>query len=183
MKNYRLIWSLATLALLVAGYLMMPATMKAADTPDSPDITKLLGDARVQAVYLRHDAEDMEMFTRSSYSWESYAGKLDMMKEHINATGKLLTKLREAEPNGSVWQKTAIWRVEPLLKELAENTETTIKFLNTNKGKVHLPEFKDYVMANSDMAANLETLIKDFLTYGNLKQRLDRLGNKLEISG
>ncbi|HVO97758.1 MAG TPA: hypothetical protein VMT15_06815 [Bryobacteraceae bacterium] len=183
MKNYRLIASLATLALLVAGYLMMPATMKAADTPDSPEITKLLADARVQAIDLRHDAEDMEMYTRSSYSPESYAEKLELMKQHVNTTGKLLAKLRDAEANGSIWQKTAIWRVDPLLKELAENTQRMITFFNANKTKTHFPEFRDWVKANSDLAGNLETLIKDFLTYGDLKQKLDRLGSRLEITG
>ena len=41
MKNYRRTGSLLTPALLVAGYLMIPATMKAAETGDSAEIARL----------------------------------------------------------------------------------------------------------------------------------------------
>jgi len=183
MKNFRLIASLAAVALFVAGFLMVPATMRAADTPDSPEITSLLLDARTQAVDLRRAAEDMETFTRGGEEWQSFAAKLDILKERVNATGKLVAKMKDAEAHGAIWQQTAIRRVEPLLREMAANTDSTIRFLNANKTKVHFPEFRDYVRTNADMAVSLESLVKNFLTYGELKQKLDRLGNKLEIGG
>jgi hypothetical protein len=55
----------------------------------------------------------------------------------------LLAKLRDARGAGSAWQQTAIKRIEPLLKELAANTEITIKYLNENQNKVHFKEFRD----------------------------------------
>ena len=101
----------------------------------------------------------------------------------MNNTGKLLTKLQAEESDGSVWQQTAIRRIEPLLKELAANTEKTITFLNENKTKIHFTDFKDYVQMNCEIATNLEELIRDFVNYGEAKQKLDRLGAKLEITG
>ena len=44
-----------------------------------------------------------------------------MVKGHVNNTGKLLAKLKDAEATGSPWQQTAIKRIEPLLKEMADN--------------------------------------------------------------
>jgi hypothetical protein len=183
MKNYRGIAGLVTPALLVAGYLIIPPTMKAAETGDSTQISQLLADAKAEAVELKHDSADMESFTKSKLSWESYASKVEMIKGHVNSTGKLLVKLQEAEATASPWQEAAIRRIEPLLKELAANTEATIKHLNENRTKIHVTEFKDYVKANYELATDLEALIRNFVNYGEAKQKFERLGEKLEITG
>ena len=133
MKSYKRIAGLVTPALLVAGCFIASTNVKAAESEDSPKITALLADAKAEAVQLKDDSTDMESFTRGGLSWESYADKIEMIKEHVNNTGKLLTKLQAEESDGSSWQQTAIRRIEPLLKELAANTETTINHLNENR--------------------------------------------------
>jgi len=183
MKKYRGITSLVTPALLVAGCFIASTSVKAAESDDHPKITALLADAKAEAIELKNDSTDMESFTRSSLSWESYAHKIEMIKEHVNNSGKLLSKLQAEESNGSPWQQTAIRRIEPLLKELAANTETTINYLNQNKTKIHFTDFKDYVQMNCEIATNLEELIRDFVNYGEAKQKLERLAEKLEITG
>jgi hypothetical protein len=183
MKGYRRIAGLVTPALLLAGCFIAATNVKAAETGDSPKITALLADAKAEAVQLKDDSTEMESFTRGGLRWESYAGKIEMIKEHVNNTGKLLTKLQAEESDGSVWQQTAIKRIEPLLKELAANTEKTIAYLNEHKTKIHFSDFKDYVQMNCEIAANLEELIRDFVNYGEAKQKLDRLAAKLEITG
>ncbi len=182
MKNYRAMAGLGTLALLVAGYLSMPTTMKAAGTGDFAHISQLLADAKAEAVELKNDSGDMESFIRSKLSWASYASKVEMIKGHVNNTGKLLAKLKEVESSGAPWQRTAIKRIEPLLKELATNTEATINHLNENKTNVHSTEFKDYVKANFELATDFEALIRDFVNYGEAKEKVEHLGGKLEVS-
>jgi len=103
------------------------------------------------------------------------------MKTHINAAGKLLTQLKNAEAGGEPWQQEAIRRIEPLLREMADNTTTTIKYLDANKNKVHMQEFKDLVESNLDIAKNLEGLIRDFVNFGNAKGRYEELRQKLEL--
>ena len=183
MKDYRGIVSLSTFALLVAGYLVIPATTKASEARDSAQINQLLAEAKAEAIQLRDDSGDMDSFVRSRPSWESYAGKVEMIKGHVNNTGKLLARLRDAEATGSPWQQAAINRIEPLLKELAANTEGTINHLNENRSRIHFTEFKNYVKANYELATDLEALIRDFVNYGEAKQKLDRLAEKLEITG
>jgi hypothetical protein len=183
MKTYRNLAGLLTLALLVAGYLMIPTAARAADSQDSAQISKLLADAKAEALELKHDSSEMESFTRSNSSWGAYTEQVALIKEHVNNTGKLLTKLQDAEATGSPWQQAAIKRIEPLLKELAANTEVTINHLNNNPSKIHHLEFKDYVKANFELAADLESLIRDFVNYGETKHKFERLGEKLEVSG
>lgn len=124
MKSYRGIAGLVMPALLVAGCLMIPNAAKAADA-DSAQIGKLLADAKVEAFALKADAEDMESFTSSNLSWLTYAKKIEMIKEHVGNSGRLLSDLRTARAEGSTWQQTAIDRIGPYLADLAANTEAT----------------------------------------------------------
>lgn len=181
MKNYRGLVGLTSLALLAAGF-MVPTALKAAEAGDSAQIATLLADAKAEAVQLKDDSSDMESFVRSKLSWVTFADKVQMIKGHVNHTGKLLVKLQDAEATGSPWQRTAIQQIEPLLKELAANTETTIAYLNENKEKIHFPPFQEYVKANYELATDLEALIRDFVNYGEAKQKYERLAKKLEVT-
>lgn len=166
-------------ALLLAGYLVSPASIKAVDTSDSEKITKLLADAKQEAVELKLDSADLAQFTYSNATYVSYSHKITLIREHVNATGKLLAQLQQEETAGSPWQQAAIKQIEPLLRELADNTTATIERLNENKLNVHFPEFKEYARANYDLATDLEALIHDFVNYAEAKEKMDQSQKKI----
>jgi hypothetical protein len=170
------------LVLLTAGYFAIPIAAKAAELVDSPAITKLLADTKTAAAQLKDDSADMQTFVGSSATWQSYAAKLDMIKEHVNNAGRLFAKLKDAEATGSPWQQMAIKQIEPLLRELAANTGATIKHLNENQNKVHFPAFRDYVRANYQLATDLEALIRDFMEFEGAQEKFDSSTSKLETS-
>jgi hypothetical protein len=173
MKNDRTLNSV-TLALLAVGCLMIPSALKAAETSDSAEITKLLADTKSVAIQLKTDSSQMESFTRSKLSWESYAAKLDTIKKHINNAGQLVAKLKDAESSGSPWQQATTKRIEPLLQEMADNLTATINHLNDNKSKIHFPEFKDYVKTNYSLATDMEAMVRAAVDYGNDKAKFER---------
>lgn len=179
MKNLWRLGGLLAPTILIAGYLA--PTNAAAIIGDSEDVNQLLADAKSEAVELKVDSEHMNSFTNSNVSWQTYADKIELIKTHVNNTGKVLAKLRDAESAGAPWQQTAIQRIEPLLRELADNTGTTIRYLSENQTKVHFTEFRDYVKANYELSTNLEALISDYVAYGEHKQETLRLGEKLEV--
>ena len=121
------------LTFLVSCFIVTPATLKAAAPVESDELTQLLNETKTEAVELLNDSAELEAFSRSQISWESHAGRIEMIKEHVNNAGKLLAKMKDVEVTGSTWQQAAIKRVEPLLRELATNTETVIAHLNENK--------------------------------------------------
>jgi hypothetical protein len=180
MKLNRVV-SFAAPALLSAA-MFFPAVLRAGQTSGLPEISKLLADTKAEAVELKADAADLDSFVRSNLSWMTHAKKIDLIKEHVNNTGKLLAKLKEAESLGSPWQQTAIARIEPLLRELAANTETVIQRLNENSAKIHFPEYRACVKTHYELASDLEALIRDFVSYGETKEKLDRLQRKLEVT-
>jgi hypothetical protein len=177
MKNYRKLDSVAV-ALLAAGCLMIPTALKAVGTPDSADITKLLAEAKAEAVQLKIGSAQLDAFWGSKISWQSYARKLETIRGNINNAGQLLVKLKAAESTGSPWQQTTIKQVETLLREMADNLTATIKHLKDNPQKVHFPEFTDYVKSNYALAVDLEALLRASVEYGTDKAKFERLSSE-----
>ena len=181
MKQYRTTaWAIASAV--VAGALAFSGAAKAADFTDSEHVSKLLSEAKMQAYQLREDAAIMETFTRSNVSAESHATAITQIKEHVNALGRQLTKLKEARDLAAPWQKTAIDRIEPFLNELEGYTNAVIEQVNANPTKLNTPEYRDYLEANADYASDLAAMIADFVNYGNTKHKFERLNKKLEVS-
>jgi len=174
MKYHKLL-ALAAPVLLFA----VPAVMKAADQPDSEQVSKLLSEARTMSFQLKEDAIEMETFTRQTVSWQSHAAAINQIRDHVNALGKQAAKLKEARSSASPWQRTAIDRMEPYLDELGGYITAAVEHVNDKKHT--LAEYNDYLEANADYATDLCNMISNFVDYGKTRQRLDRLGSKLEI--
>ncbi len=145
---------------------------------DSAEASKPLQDARTSAAQLRGDSVQMESSTRSELSWESHAHQIDVIKEHINRTGKIAADLHNARDGAEPWQQDAIDRITPLLQEMASNAESIIDHLNDRKQTWH-PEYQGYLKSNADLATDLSKLIGDYVDYGQAKSRTEKLGQKV----
>lgn len=171
-------------ALMLAGFIVPSPPVKAAvnpaANPDSEQVSKLLSEAKTMAFQLKEDAVAMETYTRMNASWESHSAAINQIKEHINALGKQVVKLRAAAGAASPWQKTAVDRISPYLDEMAGYTTAVIERLNGDR-KHNIADYKDYLEANADYATDLAAMIADFVDYGNAKDRTQRLGAKLEV--
>jgi hypothetical protein len=166
---------------LLAGFLVASSTVSAADVPDSEQVSKLLSEAKTMAFQLKEDAGTMESYTRSNVTWESHAITITQIKEHVNALGRQVAKLKDAKNSASPWQKTVIDRINPFMDELGGYTEAVIEHLNKKPKLLTTAEYKDYLEANADYAGDLAAMIGDFVDYGKTKQRLERLAGKLEV--
>lgn len=150
---------------------------------DSKQVTDLLDQAKTQAAQLKSDAVDMQSFPQSNLSWETHADKIMAIKQDVNNVGQTMAKLNAAESEASSWQKTAIDRVNPLLKELADNTTAIIDHLNREHGRLlNTPEHKDLLNDNADLATDLSAMIADFVDYGRTRAKYFELRHKLELS-
>jgi hypothetical protein len=172
------------LSLLAAGCLLISPNASAGETSSgsSEEVTQLLSQIKTEAIALRDDTDVLASWTRSKQvSWESHAGKLDEIKEHVNQAGELLDKLNKARDGGaSQWQHQAIDRVYPLLKELADNTEATMSHFKDNKSTIHLSAYGDYAKAGYTLAKELTTLISDYVDFGDHEAEFHRLQDKLQ---
>jgi hypothetical protein len=56
-----------------------------------------------------------------------------------------------------------------------------IQYINKTPRRFVSGEYKEFVEANADIAQQLSGMISDFVNYGNTKNRLEHLTNKLEL--
>jgi hypothetical protein len=143
--------------------------------------SQLLEQTRSVSAQLNRDVVQMESFTRSKVSWETHATQINTIKAHINNAGKLVGQLEDARGSAAQWQRDAIDRITPLLKEMASNTEAIINHLNKAK-RVWDPPYQEYLKANHELSDELTKAIGDFVDYGNTREKLETLEKKLETS-
>jgi hypothetical protein len=67
-KHQKTVWMTAT-AFIAAGLMAVPPAIRAADVPDSEQVSKLLSETKTMAFQLKEDAETMESYARSSVAW------------------------------------------------------------------------------------------------------------------
>ncbi|MCU1304603.1 MAG: hypothetical protein JWQ87_4887 [Candidatus Sulfotelmatobacter sp.] len=170
---------LATFMLILFPALSTPAASRG---EENAEVTRLLADAREKAAALSKDADDMESMTRTDASWQSHAMMLETVKEHVNDLGRTMEKLNAARDSASDWQKQAIDRAMPLMKDLAANTTAAINHLNQNKTRPTSGSYAEYLKENAETAHQLSDLISSFVRYGDTRARLDKLEHRLEIA-
>jgi hypothetical protein len=168
-----------TLILIVFSSL---AFARAASNDENGEVIRLLADAREKAAVLSEDADEMEALTRSEVSWQSHAAMLETIKEHVNDLGRTMEKLNEKRDGASEWQRQAIDRAMPLMKELAANTTAAINHLRENKLRPTSGSYTDYLKQNAETAHELADMISSFVRYGDTRAKLDKLEHKLEIA-
>jgi hypothetical protein len=169
-------------AALSVGVLLTTAPLSAdSRRTDSEQVSKLLSDAKSEALVLERDAEQLSAFTQSSVSWQSYADQLSQIRTHVNKVGSIIQQLDDLRVISSQWQKIAINRLTPLLNDLAENTQQTIARLNANPGAVHSVSYRKYVSTHQELASDLASMIGSFVDYGKTKEKFDALTRKLEL--
>jgi len=170
-------------AVLVLGGFAGAFTVRAADKPDSEQVSKLLSEARNMAFQLKDDADTMQTFTMTKVSWETHRDAMSRIKEHVNAFAQKVDELKAAKEEASPWQRTVIERIDPFIDELNGYSEAVIENLSKHPERLNTPEYKEYLNANADFAADMASMIADFVDYGRTKDRLENLGYKLEVPG
>jgi hypothetical protein len=142
-------------------------TAQAEEKPDSEQVSQLLSDIATQSFQLKADAFMLEY--ESTHSNVNSRARLEQVTKDISEAGRKLALLGELRPSASRSQAETVDRVQPLLKELIGNSEILIGSLAS--------ESKTVIAARASMSSDLASLIADFVSYGNSKQRVDRATN------
>lgn len=166
----------------VLALALLGATSLMAQVADSEHVSKLLANAKTQAISAADDAELLQSYTRSQLSLTSHSAQIERIRGHVNELGRTVNDLKAARAEASPWQQLAIDRIDPLLQEMADTLTATIKHMNDNPGRIHMQPFRDYVAANYDLTNRAASVIRDFVEYGKVKARVQELEQKLEIT-
>ncbi len=174
--------SLLTLALtalfvLVAG----PSYATAQTNPDSAQITQLLKQAKSYATQAESDAAELDSYSGSSLQWHTHAQQLEKIRSHVNNLGKLHQQMIDMRHEGSPWQQEAIDRIDPLLRQMADQLTATIEHGNENVNRIHMMKYKNYARATHELATQTARLISDVVAYEKAKSRAEALEQQLEL--
>lgn len=170
----------ASVLIVLPGLMGTTAVTFAQD--ENPTVTRLLADARDKAAAVSRDADELESLTRTDATWHAHAEKLEEMKQHINDLARSVEQLQAARDSASPWQRQAIDRMIPLMRELAANTTAAINHVSQHQTRPTSPAYVNYLKANTDAAHELASMISDFVQYGQARQKLQNLEQKLEIA-
>jgi hypothetical protein len=173
--------SLIALALLTSMFLLSGLAPSQQNNEENAEVSRLLSDARVKAAVLSRDADEMEALIRSEVSWQTHASMLDTMKDDVNDLAKSVEKLNATRDSASPWQKQAIDRMIPLMRDLASNTTAAINHLRDLQSRPVSEEYANYLRQNSETAKQLSDMISSFVDYNQTRAKLEKLEQKLEI--
>ena len=165
-----------------AGHFLLSGLAPAQqNNEENAEVSRLLSDAREKAAVLSRDADEMEAMTRSAVSRESHATMLETMKEDVNNLAKSVEKLNAPRDSASSWQRQAIDRMMPLMKELASNTTAAINHLKEQPTRPIAGSYTEYLKQNAETARELSDMISSFVQYGQTRAKLEKLEQKLEV--
>jgi hypothetical protein len=150
---------------------------------ESPQLSQVLDQARMEAGELAKDADETESLIRNDVSWQTHAEALERVKEHVNSMGRLIQILESDRSSGSELQEQAVDRTLPLLKELASNTTAAINYLNQNKTRPLTDPYTQYLKDNAETAHQLSSTVSSLYDYEKSMAKIGNLKNKLELSG
>jgi len=173
--------SLLALALIALVALVASPSYANAQTKDSAEISRLLNESKSYAIQANTDAAELESYTNSNLSWKTHAQALERIRGHVNNMGKLLQQMHDRKSEGSPWQQDAINRIDPLLRQMADQLTATIEHGNEYPNRVHMMKFKNYVRACAEMASQTERLISDIVAYDKAQAKAQMLEQKLEL--
>jgi hypothetical protein len=163
----------------IVCFVFSPLTSVKAADEDSTQVSTLLSQAKLEAIRLREDSNQMNDFVRSNVAWDTHAAYSSIIADDIVAMLDKINQLDKARSSGSPWQQAAIDKIKPLMKELATTMEGLAAVMLEKP--MDRTEFNEYLQANYDNAEQLAALISNFVDYGKAKHRLETTAAKLKL--
>jgi lipopolysaccharide biosynthesis protein len=160
-----------------------PGASEADDWTYLPErASTLLAEIQMESAELSRHADTLGTFTRSAqYSWQSHAHHLDRVKDHINAVGKRTDELQQIRYAVLPWQQQAITEVTSHAAKVAASTQAAIVYLNENRGRHFVPEYREHLTIIADSSTDLKDAVGRFREYERAQQRVQQLQNELEL--
>ena len=171
-----------------AAALLLAASLAAAPAASPPsawnftaEASNLLDRAQSLSVTLKADGARLESLTRSHVTWQAHAYQLNLVRQHVNEMGPILTRLQEIRHVAAPWQQQATDRVVPLAAVLAARTEAAINHLNENRRYLYAADYTGHLGAIADHARSMNEHIGMFIDYAQTGEKLEQLRLNLEM--
>ncbi len=105
------------------------------------------------------------------------------LRDEINAIGRGVSSLDAESQSLAPWQKQAVDKVQPLLRETAGDTEKAIQFFNANRNELWHKDYRNDVSGAFHGSEQIEKTLKDYLKFAQTRDEEQRLRQGLEGGG
>ncbi len=142
-------------------------------------IDDMLAGFESKAIETRNDAATLETKRRNrQLNWQAHANQLNVMRDHINEMGKMLTELERMKSKATLFQEKAIEAARPYLEDLVKRVEKAINWVNKDRNSIFKAEYKDNlhgIWVSSDaLYRDVDTVID----YHEARMRLNELAEE-----
>jgi hypothetical protein len=173
--------SLPIAIIMAAGSLTAAPTVQSAgaDWNFPGEASELLREIQSTANRLTRDAATLESYGRAGVNWESHSSQLAVAREHINAIGERVQRLRAIHRVAAPWQQQAIDSIVPVAINLASRTEAAILYLEENRDHLWAPVYTGHLKRISDHADQMKESVDLHLELASTQEKLVELRGKL----
>jgi chromosome segregation ATPase len=162
--------------------LLRAAPVHSGVTPEEEE-TKTISELQGQAAALADQADQFRLIiANNESSRESHLSMLDTLKAEINAMGRDLQTLEAERGTLSPWQVQAVDHSQPLLKDVAANTEQAISYFNNN-GHLWTTQYREYVRNIWSDSDQISRSLKNYVALARIRDREQRLTQTIETAG
>ena len=146
------------------------------------EASAVLEEIRADVSKLENQADRLRGFsTNPVIDWQTHASELSSIKAEINDMGAKLCRLEIIRPAVLPWQQQAIDRTAVVVREMANNTEQAISYLNDNQEHLWSPTYRQYATNLYNEGERLSQSIGDFEKLAKLHQQEKDVQTELDM--
>ncbi len=117
------------------------------------------------------EAERLEMLgLNPEISPESHVVPLMDLRRDVNTMGKRIASLEAQRDSLEPWEKEAVDKVLPLLKDAADNTQNAIEYFNGNRAHLWTAEHLNYTANVERDSDGIAKTLKTYLQYKDVRE-------------
>ncbi|HTR45968.1 MAG TPA: hypothetical protein VMM16_01090 [Verrucomicrobiae bacterium] len=126
--------------------------------------------------------EALDASTRTHVSSrDGHANRLSLVREHVNAAGKILAELQRMHPELAPWQQQAVDAITPIAARVATHTQAAIVHLNERPHARFVPEYTNHLEGIADHSLSMKETVGKFLDFAEARSKAQALETALEI--
>lgn len=138
------------------------------------EASQLLKEIRAASYRLTERAERLRSFSHG-ISWQTHAGELTQVREHVNEIGARIERLRSIQHALEPWQQEALDSVAKAGISLAAGTESAIRHLNDNRNHLWSDIYRGHLTTVSTGADQMKRSIAVHLDLADARDRVEML--------
>ncbi|MCW5977590.1 MAG: hypothetical protein KIT09_05915 [Bryobacteraceae bacterium] len=131
----------------------------------------------------RSSSYDADVLTRMienpSSSSDSQMSQLMNRKTEINKMGNDLAMLENERDTPTPWEREAVDKVHPLLKEAAEDTSNAIRHFDENRNFLWARQYRNNAKGVAHDSQRIASTLGDYLKYEKLRDREARIESEM----